>query len=149
MRDRIWALTKAVRLLAGSSQETGNTRTNTFPAMNLAYTSMLTMEWSAVVNGHGLSLAILLLSSSVAMCTYEGNGNPEYISKSFVFEESSGGKQGCSQLILCSNVSGRTSFLGMLACLSSQERIPMREPCMCSFDKQKWQHCARAAHAIA
>jgi hypothetical protein len=28
--------------------------------MNLAYTSMLTMmEWLAVVNGHGLSLAIL------------------------------------------------------------------------------------------
>lgn len=62
----------------GSSQETGNTRTNTFPAMNLAYTSMLTMEWLAVVNGHGLSLAILLLSS-VAMCTYEGNGNQEHI----------------------------------------------------------------------
>jgi len=92
-RDRIWALTKAVRLLALPGG-TGNTRTNTFPAMNLAYTSMLTMEWLAVVNGHGLSLAILLLlSSSVAMCTYEGNGNQEYISKSFVFEESSGGKR--------------------------------------------------------
>jgi hypothetical protein len=45
------------------------------------------MEWSAVVNGHGLSLAILLLSSSVAMCTYEGNGNQEHISKSFVRED--------------------------------------------------------------
>jgi hypothetical protein len=41
--------------------------------MNLAYISMLTTEWLADVNGHGLSLAILLLSS-VAMCTYEGNG---------------------------------------------------------------------------
>jgi hypothetical protein len=48
------------------------------------------MEWSAVVNGHGLSLAILLLSSSVAMCTYEGNGNQEHISKSFVHEDHPG-----------------------------------------------------------
>ena len=88
--------------------------------MNLAYTSMLTMEWLAVVNGHGLSLAILLLSSSVAMCTYEGNGNQEYTSKSFVFEESCGGKRGCSQLISSSNVFGRTSFRH--ACLSFEPR---------------------------
>jgi hypothetical protein len=47
------------------------------------------MEWLAVVNGHGLSLAILL-SSSVAMCTYEGNGNQEHISKSLVHKDYTG-----------------------------------------------------------
>ena len=104
--------------------------------MNLAYTSMLTMEWSAVVNGHGLSLAILLLSSSVAMCTYEGNGNQEHISKSLVHEKDHVGTRDYSHLTFSRNASGcarcRHSWTTQLT--FDEQRAPMSEFCMCSLE---------------
>jgi hypothetical protein len=73
-----------------------------FPAMSLAYTSMLTMmEWLAVVNGHGLSLAILLLSSVATQCARMKGNDIQYrrcSPKKIVV--SLGGKQGCVELMV-------------------------------------------------
>ena len=83
--------------------------------MNLAYTSMLTMEWLAVVNGHGLSLAILLLSS-VAMRTYEGNGTQHTAANhAFAWDTLVAGQ---AVLNLClARIAPRLSTLGMPECL--------------------------------